>query len=142
MAMPMRPSTPCRHLLAVELEEQRGSLRLAKEPLHLFMGNGLAPRVLFQALASRGQVILGYRLIVQGGRVEEEPEGIRRLLTEVLQKPPRWPELWFRQLLHQGMQGLAIFHEPLYSTMPGVAPPKRRRPGTASHGRSVEAGMG
>ena len=65
--MAMRPSTAGRHLLAVELEEQSGSLCLAEEALHLFIGYGLATRVVLEAFANRGQVILDHRLIVQGG---------------------------------------------------------------------------
>ena len=121
-----------------------GSLRLAEKSLHLFMRYGLAPRVLFQALANRGQVILGHRLIVQGSRVEEDPEGIRRLLTEVLQEPPPWHELWFRQLFHESMKCLAIFHKLILldhgrRRAANLASARRAEP--PSMARSVEGGM-
>ena len=57
------------------------------------------------------------------------------MLTEVLQEPPRWTELWFRQLFHQGMQGLPIFHEPVLldhgwcrSARDGLTWPNRSKP--------------
>lgn len=92
------------------------------------MAYGLAQRVLFEAVANRGQVILGHRLIVHGSRLEEKPEGIRWLLTEVLQEPPRWPELRFRQLFDRVCSAWRSSMSPFYSTLAGVATPTRRQP--------------
>jgi hypothetical protein len=78
------------------------SPRLAKQALDLFAGDCFAPVPVGEALLDCFQVLLCERLIVYGGRVEGQPEGISRL-AEVFQEPLRCRQLRFWQFVSKGV---------------------------------------
>lgn len=74
------------------------------------MGDDLTSGPLFEALTDGLEVLFGEWLVVHRRDGESFLEQVLRLSPEVLQKPPRGPQLWLRQFLDERMQCLPVFH--------------------------------